>query len=195
MGRQAQGESRRELTGRLYSVARWLRRTDSPLYSLRLMLKALRFFTLLIAALSLTMESAHVLELPQKMKYDMQTYTAVNGTLYKWFAIVGGSYQIVSVLLAIALAFALRGRGTAFAWTAGGAAGLVVAFVIWLPVVEPVNIQVAHALAADPQSGPTVWTQLRERWEYAHAAGFVAQIAGFSALIISLPVNDRGSEV
>jgi hypothetical protein len=154
------------------------------------MLQTLRFFTLLLAALSLTMESAHVLELPQKMRYDMQMYAAVNGTLYKWFAIIGGTYQIVAILLAIALAFVLRGRGAAFGWTAGGAAALVIAFVIWLAVVEPVNTQVAHALAADPHSGPVLWTQLRSRWEYGHAAGFVAQLVGFSALIISLLVDN-----
>ena len=153
--------------------------------------KTLRFFTLLLAALSLTMESAHVLELPQKMRYDMQMYTAVNGTLYKWFAFVGGAYQIVAIILAIALAFALRGRGATCAWSAGGAAGLVVAFLIWLAVVQPVNIQVAHALAADPGSGPSIWTQLRTRWEYGHAAGFVAQLVGFSALLVSMLVEER----
>ena len=32
-----------------------------------------RFVTLLLAALALTMESAHVLELPQKLAYDPQS--------------------------------------------------------------------------------------------------------------------------
>jgi hypothetical protein len=49
--------------------------------------------TLVLAALSLTMESAHVLELPQKMQYDAQMYSAVNTTMYRYFAIVGGAYQ------------------------------------------------------------------------------------------------------
>jgi len=154
------------------------------------MLNALRFFTLLLAALSLTMESAHVLELPQKMKYDMQMYSTVNGTLYRWFAFVGGTYQILAILLAIVLAFTLRGHGASFRWTAVGAALLVIAFVIWLAVVQPVNVQVAHALAADPHSGPTIWSQLRGKWEYGHAAGFVAQLFGVSALIISLLVRE-----
>jgi hypothetical protein len=139
---------------------------------------------------SLTMESAHVLEPPQKMKHDMQMYSAVNGTLYRWFAIVGGTYQILAILLAIVLAFAMRGRGASFRWTAGGAALLTIAFIVWLAVVQPVNVQVAHALAGDPHAGPAIWTQLRGRWEYGHAAGFVAQLFGVSALIISLLVDD-----
>jgi hypothetical protein len=154
------------------------------------MLKTLRFFTLLLAALSLTMESAHVLELPQKMKYDMQMYSTVNGTLYRLFAYVGGTYQIVAIILAIVLAIALRGQGATFAWSAAGAALLVSAFAIWLAVVQQVNLQVEHALAADPNSGPAIWTQLRAKWEYGHAAGFVAQLLGFSALIISVLADD-----
>jgi hypothetical protein len=154
------------------------------------MLKTLRFLTLLLAALSLTMESAHVLELPQKMRYDLPMYSSVNGTLYKWFAVVGGAYQVIAIVLAIILAFALRGRGAAFAWSAGGAALLIIAFVIWLAIVQPVNVQVAHALSADPSSGPSIWSQLRARWEYGHAAGFVAQLLGFSALVISVLAND-----
>jgi hypothetical protein len=43
-------------------------------------IRAWRFITLLLAALALTMESAHVLELPQKMQYDTQMYSAVNTT-------------------------------------------------------------------------------------------------------------------
>ena len=46
----------------------------------------------MFAALSLTMTSAHVLELPQKMQYDAHMYAAVNTTLYRYFAIVGGFY-------------------------------------------------------------------------------------------------------
>jgi hypothetical protein len=48
-----------------------------------MVLRAWRFITLLLAALALTMESAHVLELPQKMQYDAQMYSAVNTTLYR----------------------------------------------------------------------------------------------------------------
>jgi hypothetical protein len=45
-------------------------------------LKIWRCITIVLAALALTMESAHVLELPQKIQYDAQMYAAVNTTLY-----------------------------------------------------------------------------------------------------------------
>ena len=76
------------------------------------MLKALRFATLLLAALSLTMESAHVTRAPQKMRYDLPMYSAVNSTLYKWFAVVGGAYQVIALLLGHRSRLSrLRGRG------------------------------------------------------------------------------------
>ena len=43
-------------------------------------LKVIRFATLLLAALGLTMGAAHVREPPAKLNYDAQTYAAVNRT-------------------------------------------------------------------------------------------------------------------
>jgi hypothetical protein len=74
-------------------------------------LKTWRFLTLLLAALALTAESAHVLELPQKMAYDAAMYAAVNGSLYRWFAIVGGTWQVGSIAMALVLAWLVRGGG------------------------------------------------------------------------------------
>jgi hypothetical protein len=56
-------------------------------------LRAWRFLALVLAALALTMTSAHVLELPQKMRYDAELYAAVNTTLYRHFATVGAVYR------------------------------------------------------------------------------------------------------
>jgi hypothetical protein len=54
-------------------------------------LRIWRFATILLAVLSLTMESAHVLEPPQKMQYDARLYSPVNTTLYRYFTIVGAA--------------------------------------------------------------------------------------------------------
>jgi len=148
-----------------------------------------RFITLLLAALAMTMESAHVLELPQKMQYDWAMYTAVNAALYRYFAIVGGVYQIGSILAAIVLAFRVRKRGRTFPWTLTGALCSMLAFGVWLTVVNPVNGEVAEAFRTAPESVPAVWMRLRERWEYGHAAGFAVQLVGFAALLISVLVE------
>jgi hypothetical protein len=152
-------------------------------------LRAWRFVTLLLAALSLTMESAHVLELPQKMRYGAEMYSAVNTTLYRYFAIVGGVYQVGSIVAAAVLAFLVRGREPAFRWTAAGAVCLALAFGVWWLAVAPVNDQVAAALRSAPESVPALWMRLRARWEYGHAAGFAVQLVGLGALLASVLVE------
>jgi hypothetical protein len=148
-----------------------------------------RFVTLVLAALALTMESAHVLELPQKMQYDPAMYAAVNGTLYRYFAIVGGVYTVGSVVAAAVLTYLVRHRRPAFFWTALGALCLLAAFGVWLAVVAPVNSEVASALRSAPDSVPGLWVERRARWEYGHAAGFAIQLVGLSALLVSVLVE------
>jgi len=62
---------------------------------------------LVLAALALTMESAHVLELPQNAVQRADVF-GVNTSLYGYFAIVGGVYQIGSIIAAGVLAFMVR---------------------------------------------------------------------------------------
>src|SRR5215510_14779253 len=152
-------------------------------------LKTWRCITIILAALALTMESAHMLELPQKMQYDAQMYAAVNTTLYRDFAIVGGVYQVGSIVIAAVLTFLVRKRWPSCGWTLAGACCLLLAFGIWLAVVAPVNSQVAVALRSAPESIPAVWMRLRNRWEYGHTAGFVMQLIGFCALVLAVLVE------
>jgi hypothetical protein len=144
-----------------------------------------RFITIVLAALALTMTSAHVLELPQKMAYTPEMYAAVNTTLYRYFAVIGGPYQIGAIVSAIVLTILVY-RSMAFHWTLAGTLLLMAAFVSWLILVLPVNRQVAAVLDASPQAVPALWLQLRDRWEYGHATGFVLHLAGFCALVLSI---------
>lgn len=151
-------------------------------------LNAIRLLTLVLAALSLTMESAHVLEMPQKLEYGAAMYTTVNATLYRYFAIVGGSYQVAAIACAAVLAYLVRLEPRAYRWTLAGLILLVVAFAVWGAVVAPVNSTIDAAFESDATTVPQLWMQLRTRWEYGHAAGFVLQLAGFAALVRSLIV-------
>ena len=153
-----------------------------------------RFVALLLGALALTMESAHVLELPQKLAYDAQFYAAVNGTLYRWFAVVGGAVQVGSIAAAAVLAYLSRNRRRSFPWALGAAVALLLAFGVWLGAVEPVNLQVADVQRSTPEAVPVIWARLRDRWEWGHAAGFVVQLAGYCALVASVLAELRHAE-
>jgi hypothetical protein len=153
------------------------------------MLRAWRLLTIVLAALSLTMESAHVLELPQKLEYDPELYAAVNTTLYRYFALVGGVYQVGAIVAVAVLAFLVRHDRLSLRWSFAATLWLLAAFGIWLVVVAPVNDAISTALRTAPDSVPALWMHLRARWEYGHVAGFVAQLAGFVALVISVLVE------
>lgn len=152
-------------------------------------LKTWRCIIIVLAALALTMESAHVLELPQKMQYDAQIYAAVNTTLYRYFAIVGGVYQVGSIVMSAVLTFLVRKRQPSFGWTLTSACCLLLAFGIWLAAVAPVNSQVAEAFRSAPESLLAVWMRLRNQWEDGYAAGFIVQLVGFCTLVFSVLVE------
>jgi hypothetical protein len=147
--------------------------------------KSLRVFSLVVAALSLTMTSAHVLELPQKLSFSASTYALVNGTLYRWFAIVGGIYTVVAIAAAWALTWAARRVPSAFAWACAGAALLSLGFVSWLTLVMPVNNAIGRASLTTPEALPSLWIELRGRWEYGHLIGFVLDLLGFCSLAVA----------
>lgn len=154
-----------------------------------MLLRAWRFVTIVLAMLALTMTSAHVLELPQKMRYDAQLYSAVNTTLYRHFATIGAVYTVGSILAAAVLVLLVRGRHPAFGWTLTGAACLLLAFVSWLALVAPVNREVADAIRSVPDTVPALWMRYRARWEYGHATGFALQLVGVAALLASVLVE------
>ena len=156
------------------------------------MLSFWQFVTLVLAALGLTMTSAHVLEMPQKMAYSAELYSAVNTTLYRYFAIVGGTYQIGGIVSAWILTSLLKRRRLSYKWALMGAALLLLSFISWLILVEPVNLQIEAALAAAPETIPSLWQALRNRWEYGHAIGFVLHLLGFCALVASLMRENDG---
>jgi MFS family permease len=156
------------------------------------MLSFWQFVTLVLAALGLTMTSAHVLEMPQKMTYSAELYAAVNTTLYRYFAIVGGAYQVGGIVSAWILTSLLKRRRLSYKWAFTGAALLLLSFLSWLTLVEPVNLQIEAALAAAPETIPSLWQVLRNRWEYGHATGFVLHLLGFCALVVSLIRENDG---
>lgn len=147
-------------------------------------LRRLRFIVLLLAALTLTMEAAHVLELPEKMAYAPELYSAVNSTMYRYFALVGGPLTVLTLLAGAVLVVVMR-KEPAFRLTFVGVLAYFVAFGVWLVVVQPVNSTVAAAFANDPASLPQLWMALRPRWEYGHAAGFVLELFGLACLLWS----------
>ena len=144
--------------------------------------KFLRASALVFGALSLTMTSAHVLEMPAKMRLSPEQYSAVNGTLYGWFASVGGFYTVLALVAAWALVASARKVPEIFRKASAAAVLLSAALASWLVLVLPVNRAIAAVADTDPGALPALWSALRSRWEYGHVTGFVFTLLGFCAL-------------
>ena len=119
--------------------------------------KFLRASALVLCALSLTMTSAHVLE-------------------------IGGMYTILGLVAAWTLAVSARKIPEIFRKASMAAVLLSCAFASWLFLVLPVNRRVAALAATDPAAMPALWSALRPRWEYGHLTGFILTLLGFCAL-------------
>jgi uncharacterized membrane protein len=130
----------------------------------------------------------HLLELPQRMKFDQQIWVKVTvfENVYRLFGSVGAAFEITAILTAIVLAFLVRRRGATFYWTLGGAIFFVLAFVSWIVFVAPMNAEFAKWLT---NSIPADWTRYRDQWEYTHAVNALIKIIGLSLLAISVLVE------
>lgn len=148
-----------------------------------------RFVTLLLAALSMGTSFCHFLELPAKQQWDGSLYVAVQNEppgLYFMFGIVGAVVEVGSVIAAAGLAHLARARQPAFRWTLIGAGLMALALLSWGLFIAPAN---AVMSAWTPSAVPPDWTRWRDRWEYAHAAGFALKLVGFCALLTSVLIE------
>jgi len=158
------------------------------------MIRFNRFATLLLGALGLTPGAAHVLELGPKMQYDAEMYMAVTSTLYRFFGSIGALIQLGAILMAITLTLLVRHQ-PAFRQTLFGTLGLVLSMALWAVLVAPVNAEWLEIMKSAPDFAPEAYRRLRPRWEYGHVAAFVAWLAGFCLLLLSVLARtppDRG---
>jgi len=147
-----------------------------------------RFITLMLAAFSLSLTMTHLLELPQRMRFDQQLWVRVTviENIYRLFGTVGAFFEIAAILTAIILVFLIRKHGSTFYWTLGGAMLLAIAFVSWVIFIAPMNAEFAKWLT---NPIPSNWMQYRDQWEYAHATNAFIKIIGLSFLVISILVE------
>jgi hypothetical protein len=130
----------------------------------------------------------HLLELPQRMKFDQELWIRVTvfENLYALFGSVGAIFEIGAISSAFILSFLVRQRGRTFYWTLAGAIFMLIAFVIWVVFVADANVELAKWLT---NPVPPDWTRTRNQWEYAHAINAFIKIAGLSFLVISVLVE------
>lgn len=162
------------------------------------MIAGLHAAAVVVFAFAMALAVAHALELPGKMRLPKETYFAVQRIYYPGFTI-GGISEPVALLLLLALCL-LAPRTSGSFWSAIIAlAALFAMQLIYWVFIHPVNkvwmegtnvggagsgfLKVGRGLDA---STTATWQNLRNRWEYAHAARAVLALFGFVALVLTL---------
>ena len=152
--------------------------------------RAHQITTLTLTALGLAPGASHLMQLPVKMGYTAEMYTAITSTLYSWYGLVGGAIQVgafISVAMLAVRARRLPGGGLA----AASAGALLASLLLWGFVVGPVNASWAGAADLSPEQFAQAYDGLRARWEYGHVTGFAIHFLGFCALVISVLIDTR----
>ncbi len=164
------------------------------------MRSVLQVLTVVLVALAMVPALAHALELPGKMRLTKDAYFAVQRIYYPGFTIAGIS-EPASFISTIVLLF-LTPRGTVAFWlTLVALVGLIGMQVVYWIFIHPVNkvwvrgetlgsfgagfFEFGRAQAQTGSRAPE-WTDLRNRWEYAHAARAGLAAMSFIALVIAI---------
>ena len=151
-----------------------------------MLLRIVRFFTLMLASLGMTFGAAHTLELVPKMNYDPDLYVKVTSTLYRYYGTIGGPIQVSSILASVTLSFLSR-HSRGFWLTVAGTFCLIVSLGLWFVLVQPVNVEWGNVLQTGPRSAVVQsYLKLRERWEYGHVAAFIVWFFGVALLTLSV---------
>jgi hypothetical protein len=141
-----------------------------------------------LTALTMGLEFAHVLEWPQKQHYPGPLYVYLQESLYVWFGNLGGVVYVLAVATTVTGALLIR-RDRERRWQVGAAALLqVVALASFLTVVYPVNLRLPVGSAG---TVPADWTTLRDRWELGHTVGFALFTTSFVLLVLAATREPR----
>jgi hypothetical protein len=150
-------------------------------------LNVLRFTSVMSTAAAMTAAVAHLLERPNKRRYEAPLYVRLHRTLYNNFGRFAGPAEALAVVTTGALAARLRQRrSAAYPLTAAAAGSVSAAHGIFWSVVNPVNVEMQQWPLDRIPAG---WSAERDRWEFGHAVR-AGLLAGALAALVWSTVNE-----
>jgi hypothetical protein len=154
------------------------------------MAKKTAFLSLLLTALAMAPELAHLLEMYHKMQLTQESYGAVQFIYRGWDFL--GIFQVGAVISTGILLFLMLPKGgRTFRLTIAALICLIVPLIIFFVVIFPVNVATQNWAIL-----PANWQQLRNEWEYAHAVNALFAITAYVLLLMGLhlrPQDDDGA--
>ncbi len=147
-------------------------------------LAAVRFLSLLFAALALAPAAAHLLERPNKIGLSREDYLTAQ-QLYRGWALLG-VVVIGALVSTLAYAIVVRKQRNPFTLAVIALLCLAATQAVFWTFTFPAN-QVTANWTVLPEN----WDALRSQWEYSHAASALLNLAALVALILSVLVREK----
>ena len=136
------------------------------------------FASLLLAALALVPAGAHLLELPNKIDLNASEYLTVQQVYRGWaFA---GAFVFGALAGTALLAFQLRWQRRLLIPVLIALGCLVATQVVFWTLNFPANQQTQNWVTL-----PANWEELRQRWEWGHAASAAFNLCALIALLVA----------
>jgi hypothetical protein len=155
--------------------------------------RRLDLVTLIVAALSLGLSFAHVLEAPPRLTtWSPELWreaTVFNGQ-FALFATVGAPLDSGVIILTGLSAWLVRCDRRRFRFALAAVLLFAAALAAWASIVAPANAVLA---TWRPGPIPSDFAAIRGRWETGHMIVAALKLAGFSALGLSLLASDRAA--
>jgi len=148
-----------------------------------MLVKALRFVSLLCAALALGLTLTHDLEIPGKHSLDGAEWLNVQHTFYGGFAIVGGIAEVLGFISTGVLLILLRSQRTSFILTLLAALSFLGMLALFAFGNNPLNQQIAQWT---PETLPANWQEVRDAWDRFHAISSVLAAVAFTVLLVDV---------
>ncbi|MBO0781155.1 MAG: hypothetical protein J2P37_20235 [Ktedonobacteraceae bacterium] len=147
-----------------------------------MMLKTIRFVSLVCAALVLGLTVAHDLEIPAKQMLSGAEWLTMQHTFYGGFAIVGGVGEVVGLISTGILLYLFRKRRTVFILMLVATISFAGMLALFAFGNNPINQQVAMWT---PQTLPPTWHEARDAWDSFHAASSALAALALTTLLIA----------
>jgi hypothetical protein len=165
------------------------------------MFSVLQVLTVILVAVAMALPLGHALELLAKMRLDKETYYAMQPVYYPGFTFGGGIDDLGGTISTMISLFLSPLGSTDFWLTLVALRGLSGMQAVYWLFTHPVNKFWAEGENLDRFSSgffwfganrsrrrnetrPPDWTELRDRWEYSHAARAGIALLSLTTLVI-----------
>jgi hypothetical protein len=118
------------------------------------------------------------------MRADGAQWLTFQRSIYAFFAYARGPIEGAALLASSLWVVKMLRQRRSYAISAAAAACLLLAFAVWVALIQPVNAEIT-ALGAGVM--PYRWAALRSQWGWSHSIRFVLHCCGFVLLASARP--------